>query len=303
MPLWYDLEDSNKYLYHYTARRTALSAILPKKELMLGLFRYMNDPRESKDWAFSGQEDATQPLNYNLTELSDEATRLAKATTKLVALTRDDPVAPGTGFGQFGRGFAHSALWAHYGGGHTGVCLVFDRKLLGQAIEDTLGSKGDLFAGPVTYADAHSDEIDAFTLSYAAIEEHGLEGAMALKIETWHPVFFFRKSREWENEREYRWVLRSPEPVPQFVPIKDALRAVVVGHDFPDDELEPLDHLLAEVGVQQTARCRWENGVPQIFPRVRRPEGAPPGISLNVRLWAKDATKPSPPPSLKVEPR
>jgi hypothetical protein len=85
MPLWYDLEEPDKYLYHYTTRQAALGAILPKAELRIGLFRYMNDPRESKTWFFALEGDTTASLR----ELNDEANRIAKATSKLIALTRD----------------------------------------------------------------------------------------------------------------------------------------------------------------------------------------------------------------------
>jgi hypothetical protein len=293
VPLWYDLEEPHKYLYHYTTRQAALGSILPKAELRVGLYRYMNDPRESKDWQFTLEGGSAG----DLIPVSKEATRVAKATAKVLALVRDDPTAAaGDGFGEFGRGYAHSALWSHYAGGHSGVCLVFDREALRRAVEDTLLSKGHLYAGCVTYADADADEVDAFTLSQADINRLGVPAAVEAHIQKWHPVLFFRKSREWENEREYRWVLRSPDPVAEFVPIADALRGLVLGDSFPPLDRDSVDHLAKTFRDLSLAICRWESGVPKIYP-----QGGPAGaISLNVRF--RIAGERPPPPSLEVAP-
>ena len=85
-----------------------------------------------------------------------------------------------------------------------------------------------MYAGCVSYADAATDEIEAFTLSSSEVERLGVCEAVEEHIHVWHPVLFFRKSREWENEREYRWLLRSPEPAPEFVSIRDSLRGLVL---------------------------------------------------------------------------
>ncbi len=294
MPLWFDLEDPNRYLYHYTTRQAALGSILPTGELRVGLFRYMNDPRESKDWLFSvegGNQSAQDFAALNL-----EATALAKSTSKIISFTCDDPLLGNEQFGEFGRGYAHSALWAHYGGGHSGVCLVFDRERLRETVKRTLHPKGRLYAGAVTYADAPADEIDAFTLLYADVERLGIDGAIEEHIAKWHPALFFRKSREWENEREYRWLLRSPEPVPEFVSIRDSLRGLVLGHDFPRADLDTVDHISAHFSDFSVVWCKWENGIPKLIPRDL-PAGA---IAINARFWAAGARRPLPPPSLEV---
>jgi hypothetical protein len=298
MPLWYDLEDPEKYVYHYTTRQAALGAILLKGEVRLGLYRHMNDPREAKDWLFTIEGGTVESAEAVL-ELSREATRLAKATSKVLALTCDDPASPGTGFGEFGRGYAHSALWAHYGGAHSGVCLVFERDALRVAIEDALLSKGRLYEGRVEYADAPGDEIEAFTLSADVINDVGLERAIEDHVALWHPVLFFRKSREWENEREYRWLLRSPDPVPEVVSISSAIRAVVVGHDFPNTDRDSLDYFKERFSGLETATCRWDNGVPKIIPH-----GMPTGsIVINTRFRVSGSPRPAPPPSLEVRER
>jgi hypothetical protein len=261
MPLFWDLEDPDRYVYHYTNREAALGQILPTQQIRLGLFRYMNDPRESHEWLFNVIGDRGGSIAH-FREQNREATRLAKSTAKVLA-TRRDASHGGEGYGDFGRGYAHSALWAHYGGGHSGVCLVFERERLHEVIKSTLKGKGKLYAGPVTYADAEPEEDSAFTLTQSRIDELGLEAAVEEHVAAWHPLLFFRKSREWENEREYRWLFHSSDPVPEFVPLADTLAAIVVGHDFPDGDRDSLERL----SRVETATCRWDNGVPKIHHR------------------------------------
>lgn len=295
MPLWFDLGDASFYLYHYTTRQAALGSILPVGELRVGLFRYMNDPRESKDWLFTIEGDSSRS-STELLALNQEATDAAKSTSKVISFTRDDPLSAGEGFGEFGRGYAHSALWAHYGGGHSGVCLVFDAAELRKSMEQALLAKGRAYAGCVTYADAGTDEIEAFTLSSSEVGRLGIPGAVEEHIRIWHPVLFFRKSREWENEREYRWLLRSPEPAPVFVPIRDSLRGLVLGHDFPRGDLDSVDHLARWFSDLSVAWCKWDNGVPKVIPHPM-----PPGAtSINLRFRAGGAPRPTPPSSLEV---
>jgi hypothetical protein len=295
VPLWFDLEDPHRFLYHYTTREAALGSILPAAELRVGLFRYMNDPREAKGWSFT-IEGGPSLSPADVLALNQEATALAKSTSKVLSFTRDDPTSAGEGFGEFGRGYAHSALWAHYAGEHSGVCLVFDADALRQPIEQTLGPKGRLYAGCVTYADAATEEIEAFTLSYSEVERLGVPGAVEEHIRRWHPILFFRKSLEWLNEREYRWLLRSPEPAPEFVSIRDSLRGLVLGHDFPRGDLDSVDHLAQSFPGLSIRWCKWDNGIPKIIPHPM-PAGA---VSMNFRFRAAGFERPSPPPSLEV---
>jgi hypothetical protein len=120
--LFGDVGDPDCYPYHYTTLEASLGSILPTASLRLGLFLDTNDPRESKDWRFKhvldGREDA-EPLD--LKTLNDEVARLAQRTCKVLCLTRDDPEGCSTPPETFGRGFAHSRMWAQYAGSHSGV--------------------------------------------------------------------------------------------------------------------------------------------------------------------------------------
>ncbi|MFC4056149.1 DUF2971 domain-containing protein [Actinomadura syzygii] len=50
------------------------------------------------------------------------------------------------------RGWAHLSLWAHYGGGGTGICIEFDKRKLIERFMTTPQLRGILrFHGPIHY--------------------------------------------------------------------------------------------------------------------------------------------------------
>jgi hypothetical protein len=294
--LFGDVDDPDRYLYHYTTSHAALGSILPTQRLRFGLARYMNDPREAKSWLFSlrgGKGD------HDLLAINQAAADVLQRTAKLLCFARDDPerTRPGSGVEIFGRGFAHPAMWAHYAGGHSGVCLIFDRAMLHERIETEWREQSDwmLYAGNVTYRDYGSDEIDAFSLAGDRIDAVGLDIALAEHFETYHAVLFFRKNEDWSGEFEYRWLLQSPDPVPKFIAIGDSLVGVVVGEHFPAVDHDSLEHLTQALGRPPIATCLWRNGYPRINP------WGSTGVSLSgVRYWIAGAKRPAPPPALKL---
>ncbi len=288
--LFHNLDESDRFLYHYTTASAALGAILPSRQMRFNLASRMNDPRESKAWRFGmrGGDGA------NLVAINKEATDLIQRTSKLLCLTRDDPK---RALGDepeavFGRGFGHSAMWAHYAGGYSGVCLVFDRERLRSQIEREFAGR-PLYAGDVTYADYAHEEIHAFTLDGDRIEADGLEATVTDHFEEWHPTLFFRKNFDWADEFELRWLLREPDPAPEFVPIGDSLSAVVVGESFPSSERDSLKYLAERVGGPTLATCQWNNGYPDVLPWSDKPY-----INMRARFGGKPCT---PPPSLRVK--
>jgi hypothetical protein len=257
--------DRGEFLYHYTTRTAGLGSILPSGQLRLGLFTATNDPREAKDWWFSLTCPTDAPSSDETMRIFTEATRLAKATSKVLCLTMDDHsrLPPDE---VLGRGYAHSRMWAQYAGGHSGMCLILDWKGLDQRLSKFLTGKGDLFHDAVRYGDSRARDVDAFNLDYDNIRQDGLESAVERQVRIHHSTLFFSKGLEWSSEFEYRWVLRNPTPAPEFVPIHGVLRGVVVGEDFPQSDNDALAYQCERLGVQAAGRITWRNGFPTVLP-------------------------------------
>lgn len=125
--------DAHKYLYHYTSREVLLEYILPSEKIKMSQFGLTNDPRESKKWSFTIVfPGIVYPLNSNeVNSIIDKANLLVKEYCKVICFTRDDPNIEKLHHGHkiYGRGYAHPRMWAQYAKRHTGVCIVFDKKI------------------------------------------------------------------------------------------------------------------------------------------------------------------------------
>src|SRR5450759_3642880 len=137
-------------LYHYTSAEIALDNILAQSQLRLGLVEWMNDPREARPRYPNLQRPDGVP-DDGVEDLWEEADRLMRRAAKVACFTLDYEL-PESALDQNAlRGYAHPALWAHYGGAHTGACLRFSRRALAERIEAVLGPRGQLFHGSVEY--------------------------------------------------------------------------------------------------------------------------------------------------------
>lgn len=166
--------DPEKYLYHYTGLKTALEYILPSLKLKVGTPANVNDPRESKTWYFALICPTDTPGNRAL-PLLEEVSLIAKGTCKALCLTRDNPIITrDQPDAVFGRGYAHSRMWAQYAEKHTGVCLIVDRQKLSNRIAKELGHKGTIYHGSVDYRDEESTE--DFQLSKSIMTRSGKSG-------------------------------------------------------------------------------------------------------------------------------
>ncbi len=82
-----------------------------------------NDPREAKDWIMTpiSATGGFDPAAY-LAAQARFNVRL-KRETKLACFSGDGAAKHNRDEEPLDRGWAHPRMWAHYGGGHAGVCL------------------------------------------------------------------------------------------------------------------------------------------------------------------------------------
>lgn len=259
--------DPDRYLYHYTRYEKAFEHILPSLRLKMGIFDYVNDPRESKTWFFTLICPTESPSNNEFFKLQEDASRIVKGTCKVLCLTRDNPiVSRDRPHDVFGRGYAHPRMWAQYAGNHTGVCLILDREKLINRISQDLGHKGTIYHGPVVYDDRASiQDIRAFELNYDGMRQLSLERFIESHLETYHHPLFFRKALDWSHEWEYRFILRGSDTSDEYVSIEDSLAAICLGDGFAKD-YEPLVIETCKKLNIYGVRIWWRNGFPVILP-------------------------------------
>jgi hypothetical protein len=259
--------DAGRYLFHYTTSEVFLTYVLPTMRLRMSSFDRLNDPRESKNWLCSLSIPDGARQDWDLLALSEQFTRQMKGSAKLLCFTSDDPgLDPGRLEYLYGRGYAHPSMWDRYAGHHSGVCLAFDTARLAEDITDAVGSRGELVSMPVSYENMPRSDVDAFHLDAEKLDREGVEQTLRAHQRDHASSLFFYKSRDWEAEFEFRWVLLEDngrdEP---YVDVRRSLRGVIFGDAFPSHAVPMVARIIEGSGIL-LARMHYRNGDPIIIP-------------------------------------
>jgi hypothetical protein len=261
------IHEPGLWLGHYTTAAIAFEHIIPNGELRMSPYRAMRDPVENKfllpmtGWA--GDPSPRPELDWA------EAVKLcqeARERVRLLSLTQDT-----TDFDEaerrFGCCWARPRTWEQYADAHRGVCLVFEREALEQALSNELGEK--LVLGEVEYTAGGVALTDADTLIDARIfDESTRRQAVLDYLEAHRAELFFLKTDDWRSEHEFRAVLFDVADDYAFTSYGDALRAVVIGEKFPDWQVAGAQALADERGVE-LRRAHWFQGRPWLVTAKR----------------------------------
>jgi hypothetical protein len=272
--IWYLLQDSDRYVYHYTKARSLL-AILRDHQLRFSKFAKVDDPYEYQNWVFGfrglGNEDIDfapleEKLNYTMKH-SWRAGCFARDIDAAVMGPRNERGSE-TLMRVHHRGHSLPAMWALYAENHAGACLIFDRIKLNQRVRESASTHGSLVrAKPVQYEnhpvvgnDVSKEQALRFPLDEA--RRIGLRDAIDQHIAKHEDRLFFLKSRNWMWQQEFRWVVRSDGPEDFHVSFGDALVGVALGARFPKPELDEFCQLAKGCSHVSCSTMCWQNGVP-----------------------------------------
>lgn len=261
------IQNPDRWVYHYTSMKTALEFILPSGEIRFSPFNIVNDPRESKSWRFSVYSNNDNDLCINdFREINIKSTEYLKIKSKVLCLVRDEPKNLDKIDSLYRRGFSKPRMWAQYSDDHSGVCIVLDKERLKSIITSTFRNKGKLYFGNIEYENFFSQigEIKAFQLNYQDIIKNSLENVIDNMIVNYHKNYFFTKCEDWSTENEWRAVAICNENGYEYVPIKEAICGLVLGVNY-----SPVyESCILPFGKKYSvpvARIDWHNGKPGII--------------------------------------
>lgn len=287
--------EPQKFVYHYTRADTFADKILQSMTLRIGSFQSLNDPREAKTWPFKFYSRFQAGNGMFTPTLFDQATKNVTQRTLVLCCSRDDPsVNKDADDVAIRSGYGHPRMWAQYADGHRGVCLVLDHELLHESIISQFGAD-NLFFGPVEYLNTvrgPNSHLPRGGYDLVYLEDYvkyGLSKVMESHIRLFHKEMFFTKHQDWRDECEFRWVLRSENDTPLFVPISDCLHAVILGHDCPDDMTERIIELCRASNIP-VYRAHWQGWTLTILPNLldkefhERPVVILDGISFSTKV-------------------
>ena len=263
-----------QHLYHYTSAEAAVFGILNSGSLRLSPFESTNDLWESRPTYFSlsaHDDDVEVSRSQEVTALWEEIDRHVRVNAKVACLTQDWELPEQVMDRDALRGWAHLSLWAHYGGGHAGVCLRFDREQLAQALVASSTGDAQVFHGPVTYRSV-SVGPGPHGIDIGQVREFGVD-AVAIAYAARHaPSIFFRKHLDWANESEYRLVRLDQSPLHFDLRIESALTGVVLGDRFPEHRLPALLHVLSKYPNVEVFRTTFHNRRLHCWPFDQSPQ-------------------------------
>jgi Protein of unknown function (DUF2971) len=262
--------EAGKCVYHYTKGSIAIEHILPSLTLKMGTFQFLNDPREAKSWPFKFYSRSSESNGHFPYSLFDEASKYITQRTLVLCCSIDDPSVTAEQEDRYLRsGLGHSRMWTQYADNHRGVCFMINQQRLHESIVSHLGADS-LFYGPVeylstTYGPNSVESIGAYDLVYwEDILDRGLVNVLEPHIKQFHKELFFTKHIDWRDEREYRWVYRSNNNEPIYVPIANCLDAVLLGSDCPKDTSRIIIDLCRPHNIP-VCRVHWHGWAVSVF--------------------------------------
>jgi hypothetical protein len=268
------LQTPDAFLYHYTRADIAKDCILPKRMLKFGSITKTNDPKETRDWTFALGTQTNRSLgNYDLKDLSARLSDALKTNTKVVCFCRDSQPLSGDQLRDvFLRGWSKPRMWAQYAAsptaegrikGHTGVCLVFDRQKLDQAICRKFGFYSRIYRGDVNYLNRSvvHDWAGDFTINIDVLEQLGFEQYAKNHFHTFVKRLFFEKMLDWRDEHEFRWIIADNGPDDVFVEISSSLAGIVYGDDTNEADTKVMLELTHDLPIQHIG-LKWNNSSP-----------------------------------------
>ncbi len=216
--------DCGQYLYHYTSIEKAIK-IIYSKQLWFSSINNTNDTTEAKlrikfkkvnsNKNITPDERTLAVTNY-LSQRSDsirilcfsqDADLTEKELNQAIKLHYNHE--KDKYFDISGRGFALPRMWAQYASNHEGVCFIINKKIFDQKLSSLVFLKESI----VHYKNFFTcHEIDETQLNclYNRITQHsnGLLSFLDLLYNDKHFIEYnyFEKQKDWENEREYRYI-------------------------------------------------------------------------------------------------
>ena len=236
--------DERNIIYHYTKKTTALKKILRNNEFLFSHNKNLNDPKENKIWFNSDIKEQSfdwrayfdfYQLNVQLACFTIDNIREMKKYDDTIGL-----VYPG-------RGFNHPRMWAQYSDNHEGICLAFDKDKFALNINKVKNLR-KLYSDKIMYVPSlfHNINSEKIYNAYQVDSDNSrlaIDELALMKIKQGKKTFFFRKLLDWKDENEYRFVVVSKSANQISIPIDNSLVTIILGWQFPEDDLEEIIEL------------------------------------------------------------
>lgn len=231
---------------HYSSLRN-LANILSDQKIRMGSVKDLSDPRESDMTWLDEVGLGHQVESHSRELLKDKIGQVGKFLKLLctVAPAERRPDQDEIEASIYGR----PRMWAQYGDNFQGFCVILDKESLSAAIEKHAIKSKHLLQGRVDYYSGLSSVSGGVTIEYSPGEELTQENILDLISDNQNlHSLYLKKSEDWRDENEYRWLLYHASTDPVFVDIRSSIKAVVLGTRFPLNQRTQVKLYCANLG-------------------------------------------------------
>lgn len=256
------LPPSANLVFHYTTVNTAIAHILFEKRLRMSPICRLDDPRERLDLSFLSI--GKQEIDQRVFTIQKKINEVIKRKCKVCCFSQDNmKVLKMDPRDTFERGYSRSRMWSQYAERHAGICLVFSKREFSQAIDSQEKGILQVWKGPVQYRNRSYEFTNAKTIDISNLEQQDDLNVAMTHVGHHYNAFFFEKAEDYQDEREYRWVVMENNDDYSYVNIESSLRAIILGVAFPNGFLGAVEKYLHDYSIEGY-RLTWHNGRPRL---------------------------------------
>ena len=145
--------------------------------------------------------------------------------------------------------YGRPRMWAQYGDQSRGFCIVLNKETLNNELRMFVERDEHLISGEVEYFDwLHMVQGDS-TIEYGP--ERDPRDSHIFEVMNKNGMLrsiYFKKSFDWRDESEYRWLIFAQTEKPVYVSIENSIKAVVLGSQFPLNQVSQAKDYCREIG-------------------------------------------------------
>ena len=244
-----DIGINEKVCVAHYSKLEHVANILHDQRLLIGSVCNFGDPRESKMGWFKSVCNSWD-LDWNNEQKAREIIRKAGLQVRLLCTAAPkNAVSPGSSPIEeaiYGR----PRMWDQYGDHARGFCIVLDKEALHKELQKVAKKDEYLISGKVDYYEwLHNVEGGAMIDYSPGDDLSNLDIFEVMNRNRMLKSIYFKKSIDWKEECEYRWLLFDSTEKPIYVSIENSIKAVVLGSKFPANQFSQVKAYCQELGI------------------------------------------------------
>ncbi|PKL39569.1 MAG: hypothetical protein CVV44_04930 [Spirochaetae bacterium HGW-Spirochaetae-1] len=261
--------NQKEVLYHYTSEKIGILYILQPGELRFGQLSNTNDPREAlphipdlqRNYPFG--KCILKGYGYvdeKILPLAEERIDYKILTNKfnVVCFCQDKNVINSI----FDYGYAKPRMWAQYAESHAGCCIVFDKTQIDLKFNElryNIKYSGNLEYNLDEENSNHGITFNDFSKEICANALDDYETKCLKEI-------FFKKSIDWQEENEYRYLIvnNKNEYENVYLDVSDCILGIIISYNFNNDYISKLHEYCMKKDLF-FYQINWINGIPRMI--------------------------------------